>query len=280
MTEHKTDMDAVIDLATNANLPTPAAINPDLIYTISLPAGTTYQVVDLEKHLDRPRRSRGRITLHDSDSLVGYIRDHDQGVHTAIYADLGGSTITAVLNDHARGTATASGWGDHRAEYPVRQSKEWQKWAAKNETWLSQADFAEHIEACSDDIVEPTAGEMLDLAQTLQANSKVAFKSQTILANGQRQFRYEETVEAHAGQQGTMKIPGRFSLGIRVYDGMGEAYKVTARLQFRLHDGTLKLRYLLDRPHDVLRAAFDDVVNAVEAGTELDAYRGAAPCPL
>jgi uncharacterized protein YfdQ (DUF2303 family) len=266
---------------TLATMAAPAAIDPTGLQSIILRGDQRHEIIDLEKHLTGPRRPRGGVSVHDGASLVAYVARHTEGTHTAIYANADTAEIVAVLNGHADTSDTgATGWGDHRAVYKVRKSPEWLTWESKNAKWLSQEEFAEHIEEGQEEIVDPTAGEMLDLAQTLQATTAVAFKSQQLLANGQRQFVYEETVSATAGQQGTMKIPTKFSLGVRLFDGVGDFYKVEARLQFRIRDRHLSLRYLLVRPQDILRAAFDDVVKTVETGSGLTAYRGVAPSAL
>jgi uncharacterized protein YfdQ (DUF2303 family) len=286
MTDHQTDSDAIIDLATTAAhraTTGPKPIDPEALHSLLVPSGMEHVIVDLEKHLVGPRRATGTVAVHDAPSLVAYVAKHAEGSHTAIYADVDTSTIAAVLNGHgqtAHTEPTRTGWGDHRVVYTVRKSPEWRLWEHKNGTWLDQAAFAEHIEEGQEEIVSPTAGEMLDLAQTLQATTAVAFKSQQLLGNGQRQFLYEETVSATAGQQGTMKIPTKFALGVRLFDGVGDFYKVEARLQFRIRDRHLSLRYLLVRPQDVLRDAFNDVIETVETGSTLPAFRGVAPAPL
>lgn len=155
-----------------------------------------------------------------------------------------------------------------------------QLWIGKDRKWQSQVDFAQHIEEGQPDIVNPPAADMLELAQTLQANRAVKFRSSQMISNGQRQFTYEETIEAKAGAKGHLDVPTTFTLGIRVFEGMEHGDAVNARLQFDMADGALRFKYLLDRPHDVIRLAFGDVVASVEAGTGVVAYRGASPSAL
>lgn len=142
---------------------------------------------------------------------------------------------------------------------------------------LDALKFAELVEEGIPDIVEPPAAEMLEMAQTLQAHTKVDFKSSNLLNNGQRQFNYVETIESAAGAKGNLTVPQTFTLGVAPFEGIAEAYKIVVRLQFRLREGEVSFRYLLDRPHDVLRSAFDDIVGTVEESLTTLAYRGTPP---
>jgi hypothetical protein len=44
-------------------------------------------------------------------------------------------------------------------------------------------------------------------------------------------------------------------------------YKVECEFRFKLRDSKLQLGYLMDRPHDVERAAFGDIVEIVLEGS-------------
>lgn len=284
-----TEASTVADLALKGANPQLIDLVPGHQYRLVTPHGVETISTD---HLDpAPRRATGHTSLHDPNSLITFVRKYSAGhagtetsetsragnaekSATAIYADNGGATLTAVINGHGPDTP---GWGDHRATLRLVLTPEWKHWASQDKKWLSQHAFAEHIEEGLDEIVEPAAADMLEVVQTLIAHNRVEFKSQTILANGQRQFTYAETVEAKAGQAGNVTIPQRFALGIIPYEGSVEAYRILARFQFRISDGSLHIRYLLTRPHDILRAAFDDTVEVVEAGTGLRAFRGLPP---
>lgn len=272
----QTEAEAVEAIAQRAHAP--KELKPGVVLGVVLAEGDQFAVEDLEQYLDNPRRKRGQVILHDADSLATYVAAHGESNRTLIYANVEAGSITVELNGHTKSSAEA-GWGDHRAVLTLRPTPNWQLWAGRNERWMSQTEFAEHIEEGLVDIVEPTAAHMLEVAQTFQANAKVAFRSSTLLTNGQRQFSYEETIESRAGQQGTMAVPTEFYVGLAVYEGQREGHRIKARLQHRIERDALRLRYLLDRPYDVIKAAFDDVVGKLEQDTGLTAYRG-LPSPL
>lgn len=294
-----TEAATIADLTRAALTPTPFTAEPGRTGVLVHAEGTSLHHYDYEHLLDAPRRARGTVHVHDAQSLVTYVRkhatdnpppvdaNHDRALAVralrpntethrhALYADVDTPAVTAVLNGH--GPDSEPGWGDHRAVLTLRWAPEWCHWADKDRQWLDQTEFAEHLEEGMGEIREPTAGDMMEIAQTMQANTTVQWRSQRFLGNGQVQFTYHETVDARAGSDGTLEIPQRFTLGLIVFDGQTEGYRLDARFQFRRPDGRLKVRYLLTRPHDVVSAAFGDVVTVVEDGTGLAALRGQAP---
>lgn len=266
---HQTEADAVADL-------TFAAVEPDVltagdILSVIVPAGAQHKLLDLEEHLDRPRRKRGTVELTDVESLIRYVNAH-KGGGTELFADIDRTKVVAVLNGHEQ----EAGWGDHRAVLTLRPSIEWKRWSAKNGQTLSQTQFAEHIEESLDDIVEPAAASVLEMAQTFEASKSVEFRSSSMLSSGQRQLNYVETIEARAGAQGQLTVPTEFVLGLRPFEGT-DRYKVTARFRYRINDGKLAVAYVLDKPEDVIEAAFADILGVLEdddGGTGIQALRG------
>ena len=175
-------------------------------------------------------------------------------------------SIRAVLNG-------GHGWADHTVTLRLAQSTEWAEWAGVDGQMLRQDQFAEFVEDHLSTIAEPDGAQLLDICQTLQAKTDVAFKSQAILASGQRQFRYEETVDAKAGEKGNLTIPTELVLALRPYEGT-EPVAVRARFRFQLRDGRLSLGVRLVEPGRVLEAAFDQVVAQVQADLPAPILRG------
>jgi uncharacterized protein YfdQ (DUF2303 family) len=252
---------------------TPHPLAVDRVYSVVVPDGSDLQIVDLETHRDYPDRMHGTTRLHDVGSLLGFVDEHEWDA-TKVYASLAAFRIVAVFNDDVKADGEQRpGWGDHRAELDLVRTPEWSAWEESDGRMMNQADFAEFIEDRLLDIVEPEAADMLELAQTFHAVTGVNFRSSTILASGQRQLTYEESTTATAGHGGKLVIPKEFVLGIPPFEN-GEAYRLTARLRFRLSSGSLALGYRLTRPRDVLRAAFDDVVDNVATTVAASVFRG------
>lgn len=275
-TEARTENDTIVEAAQAAAVPQPLGNDEDRFFTVTTPAGGTTKVIDLEQLREpfaaHPRRKRGTVTVRDAESLVAYIDRHGTD-HTEVWADRGLGQIVAVINGHAAHHDGLAGHGDHRVTLALRHTPAWKAWATLNTKMLGQAQFAEHIEDRQIDIVDPKPADMLEVVQTFKAAKKVDFESSQRLSSGEVVLEYRETVNAQAGKKGQLTIPERFTLGLIPYEG-SDAYRVTARLRYRIADGQLHLGYALDRPEDVLENAFNDVVAEVEAGIEAPLFRG------
>lgn len=63
--------------------------------------------------------------------------------------------------------------------------------------------------------------------------------------------------DVKAGAKGDMTIPQVFTLGLAPYQG-ANAYKIEARLRYRLDDGKVKFSYSLERVADLVKHVIDD----------------------
>lgn len=241
--------------------------------------GDNTRVVDLETHLDqhrsRPRRKKGTYSVHDVPSFAAYFQKHSTD-RAEVWADTTAHTLAAVLNAHGEGidsTDDGAEWEDHRLQYVVQKTDAWKAWTALNGKMLPQVDFAEHIENRAIDIFDPSPAEMLEIAQHFQAKTNVDFESGELLSSGERQLTYVETTNAKAGQKGHLDIPSVITLQLRPFEG-ADVYALKARFRYRIAGGNLALGYVLERPEDILREAFEDVVKAVEAEISETVLRG------
>jgi uncharacterized protein YfdQ (DUF2303 family) len=252
----------VRDLAIDSTKP--EALNPELHYYVTRSQGSSGEVLDLERFLDAPRRKRGTTELADQESFTRFVKIHTGGDEVSLlYADKKGYAITAVLNDAGADPA----WRDHRAHLALRHTRQWLHWTKRDNQLLSQVEFAEHVEDGLEEIVDPPAAVMYELAQSFHAHTKVKFQDATVLNSGERQFAYIEETQATAGKRGDIKVPATFDLGIAPFEGT-QPYKIKARLRYRLTDGGLKIGYKLIGPEDVADAAFADSVEWIESDTD------------
>lgn len=279
MTRYGTDDEAVvdnikpiIDLAHAAAAP--YEINdtaPDaLLFT--LPSGIETDIADLERYARNPRRARGTVHPGTVYDLVSYLkRFGDERLTVWVHPSNG--RVEAVLDDHLPRSAAVEGtvvvgelpgFGDHRAILDLAHTPEWDLWTANDSRSFNQTDFAEHIEANGKEIVEPTAADMLEIAQSFHAASTATFRSAKRLTDGTTQMQYDESTTASAGKSGDMVVPAELKLAIRPFVGE-PAYAVTARLRYRVSGGNLSLSYKLDRPDDVVRDALAGVASRLVA---------------
>ncbi|MFE2965549.1 DUF2303 family protein [Streptomyces sp. NPDC059340] len=211
------------------------------------------------EHTGIPPRKSGTTTVRDSASWLAYFGKHSNEA-SEVYADSERLTVTAVLNAHS---AEEASWGDHRVVLALRTTAAWKQWMQHDGNLLEQEDFAEFLEDHLPELLEPASADMLEIAQSIQAASKVDFQSGVRLSSGQRQFQYVETQTTKAGQKGQLTVPETFVIGLIPFEG-SEGYRLTARLRYRITERGLRMGYKLERPADTLRTAFADVVNTID----------------
>lgn len=266
---YPTDVQAVIDTAMRSTAPFRLEVGH--VHAFHTPTGVHKVDLTGDEYRTTPARKTGTTRVWDVPSFAEYFGKHADE-HSEVYADAQRLQVTAVLDAHQ---ADAARWGGHRLLLELRKTPEWLAWMAHHGQLLAQEAFAEHLEDHLAELVAPPAAEMLEIAQSIQATSKVDFKSGTRLSSGQRQLEYVETTTAKAGQRGQLTIPDTFEIGLVPFEGSAP-YKVTARFRYRISgEGQLKLGYRLDRPENVLRAAFDDVLGDLQSRVEHQVMNGA-----
>jgi uncharacterized protein YfdQ (DUF2303 family) len=228
-----------------------------------------YKHVDLTTLIERagpaPHRKQGSVHLGDVGSFIAYVRDQAMPLSCYIYADPDARTLTAVLNENSSADAQAAGWRDFRAVCKAELSREFDGWMKNNKKVMEQEDFAIFLEDNIADIVEPSGEAMMAVALTLEAKTEVSFSSARRLDNGQVQLSYSENIDARAAA-GAVDIPREFAIGVRLFKN-GDAYKVRARLKYRLASSKVKFWYELDRPENVIEDAFEGYIKqARESG--------------
>lgn len=235
--------------------------------------GNVVRVLDLEPFTDAPRRRKGHVKIDEAASFVAYVNEQkDSG--SRIYASRAHGQIVAVLNDDfGGGREEVAGWRDHRATLALERTPEWKRWLALDGKLDSQVIFAEHLEVCLADIVEPLAADLVEIARSFTASTSIQFRSARNLSSGETQIAYDEEITAAAGSKKNITIPSEFKLRIAPYHGI-ERLDITARLRYRLSNGTLAIGYVLDKPTDVELQAFGDVVALVGEQTELQPLMG------
>lgn len=243
------------------------------IYIVRDSNGTARHL-DLREQLGllpiRPPRKTGHTTLTDVDSYIDALDKHGLP-QTELYANTKAGTIKAVINAHLSilddgATEDLAGFGDHIITLALPHTKDWTDWTKGDGNLFGQAEFAEWIEDHLPNFVTPTGADMLELAQTFQATTKVDFASSQRIKSGETSLLYQETGTASAGKKGTLAIPDTFTLALQPFE-RGETYKVQARFRYRITDGQLRLGYRLTRPDDVHRDAFDQVITKIQEAT-------------
>lgn len=247
----------------------PAELQPGKYYAFHTAAGIKSIDLTGPEHTGTPPRKSGNTTVVDFESFVAYWEKHADD-DSEVYADAERLTVTAVLDAHQAATAR---WSGHRLTLALRTTDAWKQWAQNDGQLLDQESFAEFLEDHLPELLEPSAADMLEIAQSLQAATKVDFQSGVRLASGQRQFQYVETTTTKAGQKGQLTVPEAFTVGLVPFEG-SEGYRLTARLRYRITERGLRMGYKLERPGDIRRTAFKDVVTSIGAQIEQTVMNG------
>lgn len=236
-----------------------------------LPEGASLVEIDLSAWQDAPARATGTYLPATVDAFSKYTSRHLND-DTTVWVHPTSGRVVAVFDDNGQ---EAPGWKQHKAVLQLETTPEWDHWVKKDGEMMSQEDFANHVEVGLEDIGEPDAADVLEMAQTFHAKASSTFRQGIRLASGASQLQYDEEIAAKAGQSGTMEIPSVLMLAISPFIGE-ERYKVIARLRYRLSSGRLLLGYNLDRPDLVRRDALEQI--AEKLGNEFPlTYIGSEP---
>lgn len=300
MTETRTDVDAIAELASTAAIngekapPAWTDLDPDTgevegsLAVFAIPEGHALASIDTELLGAMPRRAIGIVKVHDAAGFARAIRQRatkarDGDVeaaspyNVAIYADEEAKALVAILNDDVVvGDDEFAGWRDHRVELALRPRPEWVHWTGGSDKDMDQAKFALHIEKGLDELRDPNPADMLDLAQHFQATTSGRFAQGNRLAGGKRELLWSENADVTAGENGTLSVPEELILDVRPFYG-SDKWEVRARFYYRLIDGKLTMGYRLVRPHDVEAAAFKSIVDGVETELAATIIAGQAP---
>lgn len=264
------DIQAVIDTAQRAV--DPVELDLGNVYAVATANGDV-KTLDLtgDQYRDQPKRKTGTIQVRDVPTLAELWMKHGVADISEIYADRDALAVTAVFDAHGR---DETGWSKYRAVLALKFSEAYKAWTGLDGRLMPQEQFAEFLEDNRADIREPSAAELLEVAQTLQGTSKVDWQAGHRLVDGQRRIAFLETAEAKAGAKGELAIPTEITIGVPVFDGATVAHAFTARFRHRIEGGHLRLMYKLDRPADVVTAAFEGVVTDVAQACGATVLRG------
>lgn len=222
---------------------------------------------DMELHQlphlrETPRDLDTKIAVDNADSFIAYFNAFGDPNVSVVFCNIEMAMFRGVIDYHVSQDRPA--WCRHHVVFTCRQTKEWKAWVENDGEKMDQLTFACFIEQNFDEIVQPEAAQMLEIATSLKAKTTVDFKSGKRLNDGQVQFQYNEVIEGRAGHAGDITIPETLKLGIRVFEGT-EPYELTARFRYRLDKGNLVMWYDLVRPHKVHESAVKDVLEQIRA---------------
>lgn len=245
----------------------------------------------LDEYRTAPERRKGTAKLADLESFIAHVKRFADG-DSVLFADPKPEApyLLAVLDYHRIGCAGAPRFGEHRARYEFPLSDEWTKWTEKNDSGMSQTDFAQFVEDRIGDVADPAvAGDtakkliapigcdlaspsrLMDLSRGLSVRVGAKVVNAVSLATGEAQIRFETS---HSDESGApLKIPGAFLIAIPVFRN-GALYQLAARLRYRVQSGSVTWQYSLYRVERVFDHALREACDTAETETGLPLYLG------
>lgn len=215
--------------------------------------------------LEHPQRTEQSVSMHTAPSFIEYFNRFCND-SSAIFCNIDEASFIGVIDYHREDEAQ---WCSHRVSYRCKQTKEWTNWKASSGKKMNQIDFAYFIEENLLEIIEPAGAQMLEIATTLKAKTKLSFTSAKRLSDGQTQFQYVEEMEGSAGQKGNINIPETLKLGMRLFEG-GDGYELEAKFRYRISEGNVLMWYDLVRPHKVHQSAVESIYDQIKEQADCD----------
>lgn len=244
------------------------------------------RVVDTDAYGQVPRHREAKRLVTDAASFVAYVNRH-KGAGTEIYAHTNTSSVVAVIDSHeAIDDGVFAGWQKHKLSLVLEKSKAWLAWENADGKLVDQQTFADFLDDRYLDVIDPAPAVLIDIARTFQAKTSVNFESGFREGSGDVTLNYVEDTKAKAGQKGDIEIPSRIQLALRPYVG-GPVYSIWANFRYRLNGGNVVLGFRLERPENILEAAFADIVTEIrdgrtdkKDGTETRVHDGIGEVPI
>jgi hypothetical protein len=268
----------------------------DVAPVIVTPQGyTVHPLGEVQKALQqaqpKPLRRKGGYYAADLPSFLAWMKENCDDSAPVFAA--GAETLATAWRSPRLvliGIGNYSGkdkaeWHDFGCQYNFPVTAAWNAWGMSNNTWMSQEDFAEFVEAHLYEFSAPASGEELGEAihrmiEALGGTRRVGSPSVMIeLANGVKLTVHEKVevaldrssgeaelkyTEEHTGKGGRPTgIPKFFYIRIPVFFGQ-EARLIGALLRYRnVGGGQVKWSYELFAPDLVVQDAFHDICNDV-----------------
>lgn len=248
---------------------------------IGLPNGYKLEAVDNEKLLAHPRRAKGSAVMAEAPSFIAFVNEFKRpgtAVWCAFNPQSAQLAFNAVIDENA---PTQAGWRGMQASYTPAMSIEWMNWKGSNgsQKAMGQVEFAEFLERCNDDIAQvegmPTSLQLQAMATEFIARSEQSIKSAIRLQDGGVNLSY--VADADSGTLEAMKLFAKFAIGIPVFwtapklDADGHplpmtAFRIDARLKYRIAASKVTFWYELIRPDRVHQLAAVELIEEIRNG--------------
>jgi uncharacterized protein YfdQ (DUF2303 family) len=213
-----------------------------------------YNIVPMEQLLERPRRIRDHVRLHDIEHFVAYVNAFKTEAGRMFGSHGGDPLVKAVLDYHEG--AQRPTWGTHFVDLELVTTPEWEAWNWITDRRVRQEELAYFLEDNALDVIDPPTGELLEEVRTLKATKTCIFNKAIDLDNGNMKLHYTEETEAKAKET---ELRAHFKIKVAIYEGDTPS-ELAVLLRHRMLDGELifqptilqKKRMLIVRRREIM----------------------------
>jgi uncharacterized protein YfdQ (DUF2303 family) len=227
-----------------------------------------WKVEDLEHLKTTPDVIAGFANFYRGEDFCDYVAEY-KSESMRIFFDRNELAFTACLNFHSKDSPT---WNRHKAILQLIKTLAWKKWSESSGTWRSQREFAEFIEDNTESIAKPDGVVLMELVSELTAHSRSNVTSVARTDNGSDRVVFEQTREIKAGK-GSVDLPSVILLGITPFES-AQSYEVKARIQCKVVDSKILLRYQLVNADLVMEHALDAMKSRVKTVLNQNVWEG------
>lgn len=228
----------------------------------------TQQIVNLAQFMPaRPARRVGKIELHGCESFIRFVNEQKQS-ETRVFGfpDEVPARFVAEIDFHG---AADAGWRQYSAVLVLAQSQELAAWLGKNNQWLSQQEFADHLKDNRMDVASPDAAHLAELVNELELTVDRRATGKLPTNAGVKVAFVEEQSGTRNGKP--VEIPNMIELAIPFFVG-AELTPLQADFRVKIIDGRISFGYRLLAIQRQVRDAVMQVRAQIEEQTKLPVF--------
>jgi uncharacterized protein YfdQ (DUF2303 family) len=227
------------------------------------PQGWTSEIVENEELDHTPPVVEGEQSVANTASFKAYFsRFADE--RSILFASRSRGVVRAELDYHLNAETPAP--SKHALTRTFKKDRKFVAWKQRNGQQQTQAQFVEFLEDHLDDVRDPNQADLLRSIVQFKAFRTANCASAVDLSSGDVQFQFTQETKGVAGQA---VLPERILIEVPVLE-FERAWKIAARLKYRLNEGKLVFWFELIRIEDVedeaFRTAVDDLSKEIGAG--------------
>jgi len=201
----------------------------------------------------RPLRHTGNFFVTDVDSFVVMVKRELVPETTIVTSHLENKNFNAIINFSEDGKK--AGHGDRKIILELKQTSEFKRWFEYNRQRLSQTQLADFLEENLESIVDPPAGEIIQMISDLKVKKNAQYHSVIDTETGAQSLSYSEEKRGET-QNGSLDFRGKFKIALVPFIG-SQPYEIDCHLRFSIDSHVLSIFFSMINITKVLEHAFD-----------------------